>query len=292
MSNTELKKLLDRDRSQPVPTAEIIFARVSPEHKLRIVSTLKELGEVVAVTGDGVNDAPALKRADIGIAMGISGTDVAKEASNMVLSDDSFETIVTAIKEGRTIYENLKKFVFYIFSTNLSELFVVFAAILLNLPMPLTAILILFINLTTDILPAIALGIEQPEHDVMHKKPRNVHQKILSKSFITRLTIIGSTIGIIVTGVYLWTLSRFGWTFQQLTTLDPADHVKAITITFVLLAALEMANVFNSRSECQSVFKMPFFSNPKLVWAVAASLLLTVLVVEVPALQQYLHTTH
>ena len=177
MSNTELKKLLDRDRSQPVPTAEIIFARVSPEHKLRIVSTLKELGEVVAVTGDGVNDAPALKRADIGIAMGISGTDVAKEASNMVLSDDSFETIVTAIKEGRTIYENLKKFVFYIFSTNLSELFVVFAAILLNLPMPLTAILILFINLTTDILPAIALGIEQPEHDVMHKKPRNVHQK-------------------------------------------------------------------------------------------------------------------
>ncbi len=285
MSNAELKKLLsDKD-------LEIIFARVSPEHKLRVVSTLKELGEVVAVTGDGVNDAPALKRADIGVAMGISGTDVAKEASNMILSDDSFSTIVTAVKEGRTIYENLKKFVFYIFSTNFGELFIIFAAILLNLPTPLTAILILFINLTTDILPALALGIEQPEHDVMHKKPRNVHQKILNKALIMRLILSGSTIGIIVTGMYLWNLSRFGWTFQQLAKLDPADHVKGITMAFVLLTTLEMANAFNARSEHRSIFKIPFFSNPKLLWAIASSLLLTVLIVEVPILQNYLHTT-
>lgn len=283
--NVELKNLLGNKE------LEIIFARISPQHKLRIVSALKELGEVVAVTGDGVNDAPALKRADIGVAMGISGTDVSKEASNMILSDDSFGTIVTAIKEGRTIYENLKKFIFYIFSSNISELFIIFSAILLNLPAPLTAVLILIINLTTDILPALALGIEPTEAGIMNKKPRNVHQKILNKHFIQRIMFIGISSGVIMTMVYLWQLNSFGFSFGQPQSLDADNHIKAISITFAFLTMLQMANTLNARSERLSIFKIQFFSNTKLLWAILSSILITVVIIEIPFLQKYFHTT-
>lgn len=285
MKSSELKKWLGKKE------VEIIFARVSPEHKLKIVSALKELGEVVAVTGDGVNDAPALKRADIGIAMGISGTDVSKEAANMILSDDSFATIISAIKEGRTIYENLKKFIFYIFSSNIGEVLIVFSAIIMKVPAPLTAVLILFINLTTDVLPAIALGVEPAQPMIMSKKPRNPHQKILSRNFIGRIFYIGGFMALIVMSVYMWNLYQIGWSWEHSSDkFLVSDFNQINSLAFVLLTMIQMANTLNARSEEESILRLNLFSNPKLLWAIVSSILLTVVMVELPLAQQYFHT--
>lgn len=283
MPETELKKLLNNKK------LDIIFARVSPEHKLRIVSALEELQEIVAVTGDGVNDAPALKKADIGIAMGITGTDVSKEAANMVLADDSYSTIVTAIQEGRTIYINLKKFIFYIFSCNIAELMTVFASVIFNLPPALTAILILCINLGTDVLPAVALGVEPAEPGIMDQKPHTPGEKIMNKAFITRYSYLGFVMGIVVMGVYIWTLYNHDWVWGA--PLDNFSYLKASTTAFALLVVIQMVNVFNARSETLSIFKMNFFSNPYLLGAVLISLVMVIAIIEVPLLQKILHTT-
>lgn len=293
LTGEKLNELNDKDLSEHLKDKklDIIFARVSPEHKLRIVRLLKEAGEIVAVTGDGVNDAPALKRSDIGIAMGITGTDVSKEASNMVLADDSYATIVTAIKEGRTIYDNLKKFVFYIFSSNIGEVLTVFAAILLGLHAPLTAILILCINLGTDVLPAVALGVDPSEPGIMDKPPRSPKARIMNKDFIFRYTYIGIFIGIIVMVVYIWTLYRYGWSWGQPLSDESITFLKGSSIAFVLLVTLQMVNVFNSRSETLSVFKLGLFTNKYLLGAIVLSMLLTIGIVQIPFLQQYLHTT-
>ncbi len=292
ITGIELNKLSDKKLLKDLSNTDldIIFARVSPEHKLRIVTLLKELKEIVAVTGDGVNDAPALKKADIGIAMGITGTDVSKEASNMVLADDSFSSIITAIKEGRTIYDNLKKFVFYMFSCNIGELVTVFAAIALALPTPLTAILILSVNLGTDVLPAVALGVDPAEPGIMSKKPRNPEEKIMNKPFILRYLYIGIAIGIIVMAVYIWSLYRYGWTWG-----DPLDsgnltHLKASTTAFALLIIIQMVQAFNARSDRYSIFSLGIFSNLYLLGAIFISLVLTFIMVEIPFLQHYLHT--
>jgi magnesium-transporting ATPase (P-type) len=270
---------------------DIIFARVSPEHKLRIVKLLKSSGEVVAVTGDGVNDAPALKRADIGVAMGISGTDVSKEASNMVLADDSYSTIVTAIKEGRTIYDNLKKFVFYVFSCNIAELLTVFTSIILNLPAPLTAILILCVDVGTDILPAVALGIDPSEPGIMDRKPRDPKEKIMTKSFIERYLYLGLVMGALVMGTYIITLYQYGWNWGQVITDDSFIHLKGSSVAFALLVIIQMVNAFNARSEKNSIIKLGFFTNPFLIGAILISIVTTVAIVEIPFMQEYLHTT-
>ncbi len=285
ISDDKLKKMLAEKNS------DIIFARVSPQHKLRIVTQLKKLNEVVAVTGDGVNDAPALKKADIGIAMGITGTDVSTEASNMVLADDSFSTIVTAIKEGRTIYNNLKKFVFYIFSCNIGELITVFAAILLGMPAPLTAILILSIDLGTDVLPAVALGIDPSEPGIMEKKPRDPKERIMNKPFVLRYLYLGLIIGAIVMGVYIWTLYRYGWSWGQPLADDSHTYLKGATMAFATLVIIQMVNVFNARSETNSIFKLGFFSNLWLIGAIIISLAVTFMITEIPFLQHYLGTT-
>lgn len=293
ITGIELNKLSDKEISKKLANKDldIIFARVSPEHKLRIVTLLKDQHEIVAVTGDGVNDAPALKKADIGIAMGITGTDVSKEASNMVLTDDSFATIITAIKEGRTIYENLKKFVYYIFSCNIGELVTVFAAIALNLLAPLTAILILAIDLGTDVLPAVALGVDPAEPGIMEKKPRNPNEKIMNPQFVKRYVIMGLTIGAIVMIMYVATLYRYGWTWGEQINDENFAYLKASTTAFALLIIIQMVQAFNSRSEKNSIFKLGLFSNIWLLGAIMISLILTVVMVEVPFLQHYFNTT-
>lgn len=182
----ELNHLNDRDLREKISGKEIIFARMAPKHKLRVVSVLQEEGEIIAVTGDGVNDAPALKKADIGIAMGISGSDVAKEASDIVLLDDNFATIVNAVEEGRTVYENIKKFITYIFASNIPEAVPYLAYLLLNIPLPLTIIQILAIDLGTDMLPALALGAEKPTPGIMQQPPRSPKERLLNFPLISR----------------------------------------------------------------------------------------------------------
>ncbi|HCW32692.1 MAG: cation-transporting ATPase A, Ca2+-transporting ATPase [Candidatus Peregrinibacteria bacterium GW2011_GWE2_39_6] len=270
---------------------ELIFARVNPEHKLKIIAALKENGEIIAMTGDGVNDAPALKRADIGVAMGITGTDVSKEAADMILVDDSFGTIVRAIKEGRTIYENLKKFVFYVFSCNIGELITVFVAIILAIPAPLTAILILAVNLGTDVLPAIALGVDPPEPGIMDKPPRSPKDHIMKRNFILHFSYLGLIIGTLVILVYFKFLYAYGWTWGEYLTEGSYIHLKASTSAFALLVLIQMANALNSRSQSQSIFKLGIWSNRTLLAAIMISIISVFLFVEIPFFQKFLHTT-
>jgi P-type Ca2+ transporter type 2C len=285
ISDKKLKKLL-ADK-----TKELIFARVSPQHKLKIANTLKEMGEVVAVTGDGVNDAPALKRADIGIAMGIKGTDVSKEAANMVLADDSFSTIVRAIEEGRTIYENMRKFIFYIFSCNIGELATIFVAILAQLPAPLTAVLILSVNIGTDLFPALALGVEPIERDIMSRPPRNPKKHIIDWRFAARFTYIGIFIGAIVIGVFTWNLYRYGWSLGDSLNTDTIAYIKSTTMAFATLVVIQLFNAYNARSQNKSIFTVGLFKNPFLLIAIIASFGMLYAITELPLLQKYLSTT-
>ncbi|MBU0668422.1 HAD-IC family P-type ATPase, partial [Patescibacteria group bacterium] len=293
ITGVELNNISDQDLEKYLSNKEldIIFARVSPQHKLRIVTILKKLEEIVAVTGDGVNDAPALKKADIGIAMGITGTDVSKEAANMILADDSFSSIVTAIKEGRTIYDNLKKFVFYVFSCNTGEVITVFAAIMLGLPAPLTAVLILSVNLGTDILPALALGVDPSEPGIMEAKPRDPDEKIMNRDFVTRFAYIGILIGAVVMGIYILTLYRYGWSWGEALTNTNIIHLKASSSAFALLIIIQMVQAFNARSDKYSMFKIGFFSNKYLLGAIVISVVMTFAMVENSFLQHYLKTT-
>lgn len=286
MSDIELQSRLSKKK------LDIIFARVSPEHKLRVVSLLKHQGEIVAVTGDGVNDAPALKKADIGIAMGITGTDVSKEAANMILTNDSFSSIISAVEEGRRIYINLRKFIFYIFSCNTGELFTVMVGIFLHLPAPLTAILILMVDLGTDVLPAIALGVDPPGEDIMRQKPRNPKRHIMEKSFIKRFLFNGFAIGIIVSGVFLLNLLNGGWQWGETLAKDSAIYLESSSMAFALLVLIQMVNAYNARSEEKSIFKVGFFNNLYLMGAVMISMIIVVGVVEIPLLQKLLHTAH
>lgn len=273
-----------------VPGKETIFARVSPEHKLRIVNILKNMGEVVAVTGDGVNDAPALKRADIGIAMGITGTDVSKEAANMVLTDDSFSSIVSAIIEGRTIYENMKKFIFFIFSSNIGELLALIITIFLGLPAPLTAVLILLINTLTDVFPALALGVEPVERSILENPPRKTADRIMNKDFILRYCLIGLYMGLVTAGMFIWNLLRHGWNFGERISIDTNLYAESASIAFITITLMQMIHVFNSRSSTESVFRMNIFSNITLIFAVISSAVLSIIFVELPFFQEYLGT--
>lgn len=285
LKDKELEKLFDNGDK------EIIFARTAPEDKLRIVAALKRLGHIVAVTGDGVNDAPALKRADIGIAMGITGTDVSKEASNMVLADDSFGTIINAIREGRTIYQNLKKFVFYIFSCNIGELSAIFTAIILGIPAPLTAILILSVDIGTDVLPALALGVDVSEKGIMSQPPRNPKAKIMDRAFIARFLYVGLFIGAITVGAYFWSLFSQGWQWGQVLDADSVMYIKSSTFAFAILVLIQMVNAYNSRSDRRSVFQVGFFNNLWLLGAIGISLLVVYLLVEVPFFNEWVHTS-
>lgn len=255
-----------------------VFARVSPEHKLKIVTALQNNGHVVAMTGDGVNDAPAIKAADIGIAMGITGTDVAKEASSLILVDDNFATIKSAIKEGRNIYENIRKFVRYLLASNVGEILVMLFAMLLAFPLPLVPIQILWVNLVTDGLPAMALGLDKAEGDVMNRKPRDPQEGVFARGLGWKVISRGFLIGMV-------TLIAFIIIYHQ----NPDDLIYAQTIAFATLVLAQLIHVFDCRSE-HSIFSRNPFGNVYLVGAVISSLLLMLVVIYYPPLQPIFNT--
>lgn len=249
-----------------------VFARVTPEHKVRIVKAYQSTGAVVAMTGDGVNDAPALKNADIGIAMGKNGTDVAKNAADMVLTDDNFVTIVEAVKQGRNIFDNIKKAVHFLIATNIGEIVTIFLGLILGLKSPLLAIQLLWINLVTDSLPAIALGLEKPETDIMNKKPRNSKKGIFADGLWQRIITEGTMLGILTlvafsVGNYLY------------------DIEVGRTMAFVSLGLLELVHSFNIKSE-ESIFKVGLFENKYLLGAFILGALLQIVVVVIPSVAE------
>jgi Ca2+-transporting ATPase len=254
-----------------------VFARVSPEHKLKIVKSLQNRGHIVAMTGDGVNDAPAIKAADIGVAMGITGTDVAKEASSLVLLDDNFATIKAAIKEGRNIYENIRKFIRYLLASNVGEILVMLIAMLMGLPLPLVPIQILWVNLVTDGLPAMALGLDQPEDDVMKRKPRSPKEGVFARGLGWKVISRGFLIGVV-------TLAAFMTVYK-----DPSNLAYAQTVAFATLVLAQLIHVFDCRSE-KSVLSRNPFGNKYLVLAVLSSIILMLIVIYYPPLQPIFHT--
>ena len=245
-----------------------VFARVSPEHKVRIVKAFRSTGAVVAMTGDGVNDAPALKNADIGIAMGLNGTDVAKNAADMVLTDDNFVTIVEAVKQGRNIFENIRKAIHFLIATNIGEIVTIFLGLLLGLKSPLLAIQLLWVNLVTDSLPAIALGLEPPEKDIMNKKPRDSRKSIFADGLWGKIFAEGTMLGVL-------TLLAFS-IGNNLYNIEVGR-----TMAFVSLGILELVHSFNVKSET-SIFKVGLFENKYLIGAFLLGVLLQVLVVIIP----------
>ena len=301
LSGAELDKLTDEQLKEQVEFTDV-FARVSPEHKLRIVEALRDDGEMVAMTGDGVNDSPSIKRANIGVAMGITGTDVAKESADMVLTDDNYASIVSAVEQGRIIYDNIRKFVFFLISSNIAEIMVIFLATLAGLPAPLTVIQLLWLNLLTDGAPALALAMEKGDPEIMLRKPRPPSEPIINgrcKLGIVIQTIAqtGVVLGAFFIGLY-WHLEAgalvpagsnpFLYVLQH--NWRGVDVQTAETMAFVTLSLCELFRAYTVRSEKMSIFKLGVFSNKYMQYAVGLSVVLMILVVSVAFLQPIFNT--
>jgi len=277
LTGNELEQMDDLEL-QSVAGEVSVYARVSPKHKLRIVKALKNLGHIVAMTGDGVNDAPAIKEADIGVSMGLTGTDVTKEASSMILLDDNFATIVAAVEEGRVIYNNIRKFIRYLLSCNIGEVLTMFVGMLVGLPLPLLPIQILWVNLVTDGLPAIALGLDPAEKDIMMRPPRGAKENIFSNGLLNFIIFRGTLIGFSTLAVFIAVL----WTSTSIET--------ARTAAFVTLVATQLIHVFECKSERKNIFQIPLFNNIPLVLSVICSIAMIIGVVYIPGLQNIFRT--
>lgn len=276
VTGLELVQMSDEQLSDRIERISV-FARVEPIHKLRIVNAMKLKGYTVAVTGDGVNDGPALRAADIGIAMGIKGTDVAREASDMVLTDDNFASIVAAVEEGRVIFSNIRRSVFYLLSTNVGELFTWIAAILAGIPLPIVAVQILWINLVTDGVCTIPLGLEPKHSNVLEEPPRRKKAGIVYSGMLWRIVFIALFMSMGTFFVFRWELPKVG--------LEEAR-----TIAFSMLVAFQWFNALNARSDRQSLFKLGFFSNRLLLGAIGLAILLQVMVIYAPPFQKLFYT--
>ncbi len=256
-----------------------VCCRVSPQHKTKIVDAFKAKGYVVAMTGDGVNDAPALKRANIGVAMGITGTDVTKETADMVLTDDNYASIVSAVEEGRVIYSNIRKFVFFLVACNVGEILIIFLSMLAGLPIPLSPIQLLLLNLVTDGAPALALGLEKGEPDIMRRPPRPTTEPVINRDMRLSIIVIAIADTLAVLLSFTWALSRF-----------PGNLVAAQTVAFATLVCSELLRAYTSRSETYSIFSIGIFSNRWMVLATGGSFLLLLILIYVPFLQPFVDT--
>jgi Ca2+-transporting ATPase len=301
LTGAELNAISDDELVKQVERTDV-FARVSPEHKLRIVQALRANEEVVAMTGDGVNDAPSIKAADIGVAMGITGTDVAKESADMVLTDDNYASIVAAVEQGRIIYDNIRKFVFFLLSSNVAEIMIIFLATLAGVPTPLTVIQLLWLNLLTDGAPALALAMEKGDPAIMERHPRPTKEPIVNASM--RLGIIiqtfaqtFATLGAFAIGL-IWHL-RAGdhlsggenpISFLLQYDWRGIDVLTAETMAFATLSLCELFRAYTVRSERMSVFRLGLFSNRYMQYAVGLSVSLLLIVVNVPFLQPVFNT--
>ncbi|MFB0560173.1 MAG: calcium-transporting P-type ATPase, PMR1-type [Candidatus Lokiarchaeia archaeon] len=284
LTGTELENMSDTQLDNAVQEVAV-YARVSPEHKLRIVKSLKKKNHIVAMSGDGVNDAPALRKADIGVAMGITGTDVAKEASDMILVDDNFASSVAAVEEGRTIYNNIKKTIYYLLSTNVGEILTIFIGLIIGLPIPVIAVQILWINLVTDSFPALALAVDPEEAGIMLRRPRDPGEPVITRRMFYNMVAVGTLMCVTTLLLYAFALgvfSPFG--------IDYAELETARTIAFTNLVFLQLFNAFNSRSRRESIFKIGWFSNKYLILGTVISLVLQLAVVYLPPLQTLFHT--
>jgi Ca2+-transporting ATPase len=272
LTGIDLEAMTDEQLLNDVENVSV-YARVSPAHKLRVVTAWQARGHIAAMTGDGVNDAPALKKADIGIAMGITGTDVTKEAAAMTLTDDNFASIVAAVEEGRGVFGNIKKYLMYLLSSNIGEIGLMAGSALLGLPLPLTAVQILYVNLATDGLPALALSVDPPEKDLMKRKPRDPRRGIFTRPVVALMTLGGIWSTLINLGLFAWALN------------SDRSVAEAMTMTFVSLVLIQFFKAYNFRSDRHSMFERTF-SNKWLNLAVAWEILLLVLIIYLPFLNE------
>ncbi len=276
----EFEAMSDRDLFRAVQSGARIFARMTPRHKMRVVSVLKDEGERVAVTGDGVNDAPALRKADIGIAMGISGTDVAKESADMILLDDNFASIVNAIEEGRAIYENIRKFISYIFASNIPEAVPFIVYVLFSIPLPLTILQILAIDLGTDLFPALALGAEAPSPEVMKQPPRDPEERLLSAGLLARAYLfLGPIEAFAGLFGFFFFLQSSGWHYGEVLAADSSLYIQATTVCMGAIIIAQVGNVFACRSFRASIFSIGFFSNRLVLIGIVLELILAAIII-------------
>jgi P-type Ca2+ transporter type 2C len=278
LTGAELDTLSDEQLAAKAGEIDVC-CRVSPQHKTRIVEAFKARGHVVAMTGDGVNDAPALKRANIGVAMGITGTDVAKQTADMVLTDDNYASIVAAIEQGRIIYSNIRKFVYFLLACNVGEILIVFGAMLVGMPIPLRPVQLLWLNLVSDGAPALALGMEKGDSDIMKHPPRSPKEHVINRDMAIGIGVIGIVDCIAILSVFFLALQRY-----------PGHLEAAQTIAFVTLCCSELIRAFTARSEYHSIFSIGVFSNRWMVWAVGVSFALVLAVVYVPVLRPFFDT--
>jgi len=289
IKGSDLDELSDEEIVAKIVKQDLVFARITPEQKLRIATVFKNHGMVIAMTGDGVNDALAIKKADIGISMGKIGTDVAKEASDMILLDDNLASIVKAVKEGRIIYQNVKKFVHYVLTSNASELFTVVLGVVLQIPAPISAIQILIVDLGTDVFPSLSLGVDPEEPGIVKKKPSDIKEKIITYQGFKRLFYLGLIMSISAVVTFVWSMKRGGWNWGDTVDTDSLLYIKSTSAAYAVIAMTQMANLLESRSESLSIFKVGIFKNKFAVASIFMSVALLFTFLHFPLCQEYFH---